>query len=475
MVSFAFFQPRPNPKIFRMSISLQPALRQTTTISPQVQQSLQLLQTPALELQNLLQSELQTNPVLEEESPNTEPTEAASSENEETESPEGDLEWPVASLRPERPKLDPKQAILESTVRPESLSEHLESQLALDAASTELRAAASEIIGNLDEDGFLRTELAEIASAAKVPKEMAAQALDLVQSFHPPGIAARTLPEALLLQLHARGRDDSLEARIIRDHFDLLGKRKFGDLAAALSVPVDSVLAASEAIARLSPRPGAAYAPDRPDLVVRPEAYFVRDGDRWIPQLENDLLPRLRISDLYKDLLGDGSADEQTRTYLKERIRSARFLLQALERRQQTLQKLLEVISRRQADYFAEGPVALRPLTMTDAAAEIGVHETTVSRAVANKYVRTPFGVVPLRFFFATAVGGENGEGPAVANTSAKEILAEIVGRENPEKPYSDATLEELLKERGVPVARRTIAKYRTELGILPTHLRRKR
>jgi RNA polymerase sigma-54 factor len=458
-----------------MSISLQTGLRQATTISPQVQQSLQLLQTPALELQNLLQSELQTNPVLEEEPPPAELTEATTPEAEETDSPEADSDWPIAAVRPDRPKLDPKQAILESTVRPESLSEHLESQLALAAVTPELRAAASEVIGNLDEDGFLRVDLPEIAQAAKVSPDTAAQALDLVQSFHPPGVAARTLPEALLLQLHARGRDDSLEARIVREHFDLLGKRKFTDIAALLSVPVDSVLAASEAIAKLSPRPGAAFAPDRPDLVVRPEASFVRDGDRWLPQLEGDLLPRLRISDLYKDLLGDGSADEQTRTYLKERIRSARFLLQALERRQQTLQKLLEVIGLRQAAYFEGGPAALRPLTMTDAAAEIGVHETTVSRAVANKYVRTPFGVVPLRFFFATAVGGEEGQGPAVANTSAKEILAEIVGRENPEKPYSDATLEELLKERGIPVARRTIAKYRSELGILPTHLRRKR
>ncbi len=458
-----------------MSISLQTGLRQSTTISPQVQQSLQLLQTPALELQKLLQSELQTNPVLEEESPPAELAEAPSPDTEDTESPGPDTDWPVASARPDRSKLDPKQAILESTIRPESLSEHLESQLVLAATGPELRRAASEIIGNLDEDGFLRVELPEIAAAAKVSPETAAHALALVQSFHPPGVAARSLPEALLLQLHARGRDDSLEARIVREHFDLLGKRKFTEIAAAFSVPVDSVLAASEAIARLSPRPGAAYAPDRPDLVVRPEASFARDGERWVPQLEGDLLPRLRISDLYKDLLGDGSADEQTRTYLKERIRSARFLLQALERRQQTLQKLLEVIGRRQADYFEQGPAALRPLTMTEAAAEIGVHETTVSRAVANKYVRTPFGVVPLRFFFATAVGGEDGQGPAVANTSAKEILAEIVGRENPAKPYSDATLEELLKERGIPVARRTIAKYRSELGILPTHLRRKR
>jgi RNA polymerase sigma-54 factor len=473
MNSFAFFQSDPNPKILPMSISLQTGLRQTTTISPQVQHSLQLLQTPALELQTLLQSELQTNPVLEEEPAPAELLETA--DPGENEISPADADWPVAATRPDRPKLDPQQAILESTIRPESLSEHLGSQLALTFASPDLRAATLEIIGNLDEDGFLRTDLPEIAQAAKVSPEISAQALALVQSFHPPGIAARTLPEALLLQLHARGRDDSLEARIVRDHFELLGKRKFTDLAAALSVPVDSVLAASEAIAKLSPRPGAAFAPDRPDLVVRPEASFIRDGDHWLPQLEGDLLPRLRISDLYKDLLGDGSADEQTRTYLKERIRSARFLLQALERRQQTLQKLLGVIGRRQAAYFEEGPAALRPLTMTEAADEIGVHETTVSRAVANKYVRTPFGVVPLRFFFATAVGGERGQGPAVANTSAKEILAEIVGRENPGKPYSDATLEELLRERGIPVARRTIAKYRTELGILPTHLRRQR
>ncbi len=190
-----------------MSISLQTGLRQTTTISPQVQQSLQLLQTPALELQNLLQSELQTNPVLEEETPLAELAEAPSTGTEDEESTGPDTDWPVAAARPDRPKIDAKQAILESTIRPESLSEHLESQLALTAASADLRAAALEIIGNLDETGFLRVELSEIASAAKVAMETVVQALELVQSFHPPGVAARTLPEALLLQLHARGRD----------------------------------------------------------------------------------------------------------------------------------------------------------------------------------------------------------------------------------------------------------------------------
>ena len=203
-MSFAFFQPDPNPKIHRMSISLQTGLRQTTTISPQVQQSLQLLQTPALELQNLLQSELQTNPVLEEE-----PIPAELAETPEAEDPEAsdaDADWPVASVRPDRPKLDPKQAILESTVRPESLSEHLESQLALAAVSRELRTAASEIIGNLDEDGFLRTELAEIAAAAKTSTETATQALALVQSFHPPGVAARTLPEIVAAPPQTRAK-----------------------------------------------------------------------------------------------------------------------------------------------------------------------------------------------------------------------------------------------------------------------------
>jgi RNA polymerase sigma-54 factor len=253
-----------------------------------------------------------------------------------------------------------------------------------------------------------------------------------------------------------------------------LGKRKFSEISSVLAVPVDSVHAAAEAIARLSPRPGAAFAPDRPDLVVRPEASFIRDGERWVPQLENDLLPRLRISDMYKDLMGDESADSQTRSYLKERIRSARFLLHSLERRQETLQKLLEVIAQRQADYFSQGTSALRPLTMHEVADQVGVHETTIGRAVANKYVRTPHGVVPLRFFFATGLGGDSGFGPAVANTQAKEVLAEIVARETSGKPYSDAALEEMLRERGIPIARRTIAKYRTELGILPAHLRRR-
>ncbi|NDH86079.1 RNA polymerase sigma-54 factor [bacterium] len=457
-----------------MSLSLQPSLRQTTTISPQIQQSLQLLQTPALELQTLLQTELQTNPVLEEEPLLTEIPEDPDDQDDDSDLLSQNADWPVNSAPPDRPRLDARQALLESKVLPESLTDHLTAQLTLTLTEPNLRAAASEIIGNLDDDGFLHVDLSEIATSAQVSPAITTQALALVQSFHPPGVAARSLPESLLLQLHARGRDDSLECRIIRDYFDLLGKRKFAEIAAASHAPIEAVTAAAEIISHLSPRPGAAFAPDRLDLVVRPEASFIRDGDKWIPLLEGDILPRLRINDVYKDLLSDTSADEQTRSYLKERIRSARFLMQSLERRQETLQKLLEIIAQRQADYFSQGPSALRPLTMTEVAGQVGVHETTIGRAVANKYVRTPHGVVPLRFFFATALGGSNDFEPAVANTRAKEILAEIVGRENSAKPYSDAALEEMLRERGIPVARRTISKYRSELGILPTHLRRR-
>ncbi len=457
-----------------MSLSLQPSLRQTTTISPQIQQSLQLLQTPALELQTLLQTELQTNPVLEEEPLLTEIPEDPTDQDDDSDLLSQNTDWPVNSAPPDRPRLDARQALLESKVLPESLTDHLTAQLTLTLTEPNLRAAASEIIGNLDDDGFLHVDLSEIASSAQVAPAVTTQALALVQSFHPPGVAARSLPESLLLQLHARGRDDSLECRIIRDYFDLLGKRKFTEIANASHAPIEAVAAAAEIISHLSPRPGAAFAPDRLDLVVRPEASFIRDGDKWVPLLEGDILPRLRINDVYKDLLSDASADEQTRSYLKERIRSARFLMQSLERRQETLQKLLEIIAQRQADYFSQGPSALRPLTMTEVAGQVGVHETTIGRAVANKYVRTPHGVVPLRFFFASALGGVNDFEPAVANTRAKEILAEIVGRENPAKPYSDAALEEMLRERGIPIARRTISKYRAELGILPTHLRRR-
>ena len=457
-----------------MSLSLQPSLRQTVSISPQIQQSLQLLQTPALELQNLLQTELQTNPVLEEELRPTEASDPPPEEEDDSSVDIRDSDWPISSSRVDRPKLDPRQALLESKVLPESLTDHLTSQLTLTQTDPATHIAATEIIGNLDEDGFLQADLSEIATATHTSLPQVEHALALVQSFHPPGIAARTLPEALLLQLQSHGLEDSLGARILRDHFDLLGKRKFTEIANATSAPLESVQAAAETIARLSPRPGSAFAPDRPDLVVRPEATFVKDGDRWVPQIEGDLLPRLRISDTYKDILGDSSSDEQTRSYLKERIRSARFLLQSLERRQETIQKLLEVIAHRQADYFSQGPSALHPLTMSEVAQKVGVHETTIGRAVANKYVRTPHGVVPLRFFFATALGGETATGPAVANTQAKQILAEIVGRETPRKPYSDAVLEEMLRERGIPIARRTIAKYRTELGILPAHLRRR-
>ncbi|NDE84641.1 MAG: RNA polymerase sigma-54 factor, partial [Verrucomicrobia bacterium] len=229
MSPFAFFQALPNPKMQTMSLSLQPSLRQTTSISPQIQQSLQLLQTPALELQNLLQTELQTNPVLEEEMPPLESAEPGETPEtgEDSDSYPPDSDWPTSSARPNQPRLDPRQALLESKVLPESLTDHLHAQLSLTSASHEVRAGAEEIIGNLDEDGFLRSELPEIAVAAKISLPTAGDSLALVQSFHPAGVAARNLSEALLLQLAARGQEESLEARIVRDHLDLLGRRKF--------------------------------------------------------------------------------------------------------------------------------------------------------------------------------------------------------------------------------------------------------
>jgi len=447
------------------------------TLSPQMQQSLHYLQAPMMELRTLIHQEMQSNPVLEET-----PAESDAS-LEEWDEELADLkkqqeDWQDYFQQSRQPSIPNPEAQkkrdfwFESQTDRPSLSEHLLEQLHLSLSQNDLVNIGEEIIGNLDENGFLKATIEEVMNATQSERDTVEHVLSLVQSFHPAGIAARDIAESLLIQLAQRGREDSLEYAIVTRHFDLLGRRRIAEIAKKLKVPVQNVEDAVDYIGKLQPRPGAQFAADRPENIVQAEAAILKSEGQWIAQLNEDPLPKIRISNTYKDLLGEAHQDGQVRTYLRDRIRSGKFLIKCIHQRQDTVLKLLNELIVRQQDFLENGVSELKPMTMSQIAAAIGVHETTISRAVANKHVQTPWGLLPLKFFFTS--GYRTASGQKMSNTSVKDRIQDLITRENAANPLSDSAIVDILKEEGLNVARRTVAKYRMESNILPSHLRRR-
>ena len=442
------------------------ALQQT--MSPQMQQSLNILQAPLAELRQLVDTELRENPALEEVPPEN-PAAAEPRENSGLEDQWNEYYAQRATAEPwTREALEKRQHFFDSQTRPESLQENLLSQLL--TASWEKPAAriAIEIIGNIDDQGYFRTDPADIAYAADSDALEVEKVLEKVQEFDPPGIAARNLAECLFLQLKPQGREHSTEARIVRHHLEELGRKKFPEIAAALGVTVQDVQSSAEAIARLDPRPGSAFSTE-PEQIVIPEIVVERDGDDYLVRLNSDEIPALRIADSYKDMLPDSS--REVRDYLRDKIKGGKFFIRSIQQRQQTLMNIGREIVTRQREFLDHGPSHLRPMTMSQIADAVGVHETTVSRAASGKYIATPQGIFEIKYFFTH--GYTNSEGEEVSNESVRQAILEIVRHETPRHPHSDQDMVRLLKEQGLTVARRTVAKYRDQLGILPSHLRK--
>lgn len=473
-------------------------LAQTTILAPQLQQSLNILQAPALELQALVRQELETNPVLEEAPPDEAGEEAGDELDDETEAEKGEEgageeeafesfaeefrrlsqieeDWRAdearlsASLSGGADEEERRRFFFDSIAAGTTLQEHLLEQVGFEDLDAETRRAAEALIGAIDDAGYLTADLEELARGAGVTPELMRQALRVVQGLEPPGVGARDLREALLLQLERAGRGDSLEARIVRDHLDDLARHRYPDIARRLRVDVAEVQEAAEAIGRLDPRPGGRFSPEGGRYVV-PDAVVERDGGEFQVIVNNDYLPRLRISRAYKEMLASGV--NGAAEYLKEKIRGGKFLIRSIHQRQQTLENICRVIVELQREFFEKGPAHLKPMTMGEVAERIGVHETTVSRAVSGKYLATPFGMFEMRHFFTP--GYRTGEGESLSNTSVKEAVAALVRGEDPRAPLSDAQIVEKLREKGLEIARRTVAKYREELGILPSNLRRR-
>jgi RNA polymerase sigma-54 factor len=449
------------------------ALQQT--LSPQMQQSLHILQAPLMELRQLVTAELETNPALEEE-----PREIAREADgaEAPESQKGELADQWNEYYAQRAASEPwtadaqarRQHFFDSQTKAPTLQQHLLEQVSGSDMSVRQRGIALVIIGNIDDRGYLRSTAAEIAAQAGCPEEEAETVIEIVQTFDPAGVAARDLSECLLIQLCRSGRQYSLESRIVQHHLEELSRRKLPEIARQFRVSLDDVQHAAECIAQLEPRPGRPFSAEDEQTIL-PDVIVERDGDAYLVSLNDDEVPSLRIGDGYKDMLSQSAADREVRDYLREKIRGGRFFIRCVQQRQHTLLNIAREIVERQRDFFDLGPAHLRPMTLSMVAQAVGVHETTVSRAVSGKYMATPRGLFELKYFFTSGYTTDNGE--SVSNESVRQAIAEIVRSEDSRHPLSDQDIVAMLSERGLPIARRTVAKYREQLGVLPSHLRK--
>ncbi len=355
---------------------------------------------------------------------------------------------------------------------PPGLADLLTEQLGLSDAPAPVREACAFLVGNVDPDGYLRMTLEEIMTGVPCGEEVADAALSLLQSFDPPGVGARNLAECLLLQVRIAGIDDPLVVELITRRFEDLGTKPLPVLARLMNVNVERLHAALAVIRTLDPKPGRRYDSTR-TIYVEPDVSVVKDGDEYVVQFNDDGLPRLRVSSLYRRMLtrDENPLDGDGKSYLREKIRAAQWLMKSLDQRKKTIVRVAESIVKKQRDFFDYGVSHLRPLVLRDVAEDIQMHESTVSRVVSNKWMASPRGLLPLKFFFHSGIQSSGGED--VSSLAVKGRIRALVEAEDPMKPLSDARLSELLAREGVRIARRTVAKYREELHIPSSSIRK--
>lgn len=466
-------------------LSLVQNQRMSMVLAPQLRQSLELLQVPMLELRTLVRQELEQNPTLEEQLLEGEqieiepainaPEEEAAFKDEFDKLAKLDDEFKdyFNQNQPRGPSSEEaarRQFFLDSLTQPESLQQHLMDQMSLAVVTPDERQMGELLIGSINEDGYLTATLEDLSTSTGFAAEALRDVLNLVQEFDPVGVGARDLRECLLIQLRRLGKADELPGILVRDHLEELGARRFPDVARAVKVSVDQIHEATRLIATLEPKPGRIYAADNTSYVL-PEVMIQKVDDEYAVILNNDQIPRLHISEHYRQLMADENTPAEVKNYIREKVRAGMFLIKSINQRQQTIYNIAKEIITVQREFFEHGISHLRPLTMAEVATVLGIHETTVSRAIANKYMQTPRGTFEMKYFFTP--GYRNADGVSVSNKTIKDTIANLVAEEDPAHPLSDQVIVEKLKEKGLQVARRTIAKYRDELKILPSHLRR--
>ena len=501
---------------FEPRMHLGQKLAQVQVMSPQMQQSLAFLQAPMLDLQGMVNKELQENPVLEEvpieeqkstdsdgggeligapdqneaaEPPSdtkVDPTDESNSEPiddfqaEMERLAELNEEWrdhfdaaqtaPIA-VASSAEDIERREFVFESLTALGTLSEHLLEQAHMSDLDPQEMEVAEVIIGNIDEHGFLQTTIAELVEAANSDQDTVEEVLSVIRSFEPAGVAAGDLRECLLLQLERLGQLESLEYQVVEHHMEALGRRRFPEIARALGVGIDTVQELAKHIGHLNPRPGSAFE-ETPDQYVVPEVFVSWKDDHWEVTSNREEMPQLRISNTYKDLMTQARDSKDVREYIRGKIRDGNFLIKSIHQRQDTILKIAKEIVVRQSEYLEHGVSHLKPMTMSEVAEKVEVHETTVSRAVSGKYMKTPDGLIEMRYFFTGAIQSADG-GEGMSNTSVKQMVKELVDGEDKAKPLSDEAIVKLMGEKKVKIARRTVAKYRGELGILSSSMRR--
>ncbi len=475
-------------------------LAQQLVMTPQLQQAIKLLQLSRVELEEMVLKELQENPALEEGVP--EEGETAEPPKAETAAPAapnatevtvnreisavdkiGTLDWQEyldthsnsihGSLTAEATAedSDAPPSWENSLTKKETLEDHLIWQLRLSKISERESAIGLYIIQNLDEKGYLAITLEELCSATESSPEEAQAVLRRIQFFDPVGVAARDLRECLLIQLEHLQLRDSLAARIVDGYLNFIESKRYEKLAKDLGVTVDEIAEAARVIQSLEPKPSRGFEQDEVRTVL-PDVFVEKVGNEYLIYLNDDGVPRLRVSSLYRRMAGqEGAAEEQARQYLQEKVRAATWLIKSIQQRQQTLFRVTQSIFKFQQEFLEHGVSHLKPMVLRDVAEDIHMHESTVSRATANKYVHTPQGLFELKFFFQSGLKGGNGED--VASESVKEKIRNIIASEDPRRPYSDQHIAAMLSTDSIDIARRTVAKYREAMGILPSSKRR--
>lgn len=354
----------------------------------------------------------------------------------------------------------------------ETLTDHLLWQVRLSEASPSEREACEAIIGNLDENGYLEASVEDLVKLTGQGQEEIEAAIRTVQGFDPPGVGARTLAECLLLQLPGLGLGGTLVEAIIRDHLADLEKKRYDRIAKAQRTTIEAVSEAAQTIARLEPRPGRPFDRATPTYVI-PDVHIVKEEDRYIILLNEDGIPTLHISGFYKDLMRQRALPPEERGYLEDRYRSAQWFIKSIQQRNRTIYRVTESILKFQRDFFDYGIRYLKPLVLRIVAEDVGMHESTISRVTATKYMSTPRGLLPFKFFFSSGLASSSGVD--VSSVSVRDMIQKIIQNEPTDRPLADQSIEEILKKQGIEIARRTVAKYRGELGIETAGRRRVR
>ncbi len=466
-------------------------LSQQLIMTPQLQMAIKLLQLSRLELMDTIQQELEENPALDEiqdtdgkeAAADTEPDKPAVEETLKEvsidEKLNNDIDWSnYLDEYSSAGRVHFESEKKESTnfdafiARKESLHDHLLWQLLMTSPTSETEKIGSLIVGNLNRDGYLDTTIEDLAAASGEEVGTVESVLKLMQSFDPSGVCARDLKECLIIQADRVGLDNTLVIDIINNHLKHLENKNYNAIAKELKTNIKNIVSAVNIIKSFEPKPGRLFSEEEPHYIT-PDIYVHKLGDEFVVMLNDDGMPKLRVNSYYREAIKKGQPiTDGARDYVQEKIRSAAWLIRSIHQRQKTIYKVMQSILQFQREFFEKGISCLRPMVLRDVAEDIGMHESTISRVTTNKYAHTPQGIFELKYFFNSSINRIHGG--AIASASVQDKIKQIIDDENQKKPYSDEKISEILKAYNISIARRTVAKYREQLKILPSNKRKK-